>query len=351
MKIYKSLIIFFFLVLVGTNLLAQEGQVDKAAVPFSDPAKPGTIHAYIYNGSITLIGYEGKEVKVEAICRTTTPEKKEDKSKTKKGLPRLNLPGSSGMTIEEMNNIMEIYVSHSKVVDLKIQAPHECLCVLSLTLDGKIQVNQFNGELQLKVSKNGTIQVNQFNGKLQLNVSRKGEIFIKDVTGELEIDNTYGNATIENLSGNIKAQSHSANISIKNCRGEIEANVSGEGNLIVSDISGTLIANTTRGNLTTIFTKVEPEKPMSFSTYSGDIDITLPSKTKARLKMKTSRGNIYTDFDIKPDIRSKKVDTSRGEKKKYTLKFENEIIGIINGGGPEYTIKTISGDILIRKAK
>jgi len=48
---------------------AQESQADHAVVSFSNPAKPGTVEVDISEGSITVRGYEGKDVIIDARWR------------------------------------------------------------------------------------------------------------------------------------------------------------------------------------------------------------------------------------------------------------------------------------------
>ena len=63
MKKYQHFaILIVFLFLAGTLAFTQEGKTDRATVPFSDSSKPGFIEASVYNGSVTIRGYEGKEV-------------------------------------------------------------------------------------------------------------------------------------------------------------------------------------------------------------------------------------------------------------------------------------------------
>ena len=46
---------------------------------------------------------------------------------------------------------------------------------------------------------------------------------------------------------------------------------------------------------------------MSFSTLNGDVDVTLPADTKARFKMRTDFGDIFTDFDVKMEANAPPV--------------------------------------------
>jgi hypothetical protein len=67
------------------------------------------------------------------------------------------------------------------------------------------------------------------------------------------------------------------------------------------------------------FDKVTPAKPMSFSSLNGDIDVTFPPDIKARLKLKSEQGDIYSDFDIQmqPGSRQPVVEENRQKSGKY----------------------------------
>ena len=60
------------------------------------------------------------------------------------------------------------------------------------------------------------------------------------------------------------------------------------------------------GKVLVTLDKVTADKPMSFSSLNGDIDVTLPADMKARVKLKTDNGEVYSDFDIKVDASSRK---------------------------------------------
>ncbi|MFA8435856.1 MAG: DUF4097 family beta strand repeat-containing protein [Marinifilaceae bacterium] len=79
---------------------------------------------------------------------------------------------------------------------------------------------------------------------------------------------------------------------------------------------------------------------MEIETISGYVDLSLPSNQKADLVLNTITGEMYTDFDLN----LKKQDgLHRYIKGKFTT--------ALNGGGEEISLKTISGDIFLRKTK
>lgn len=138
-------------------------------------------------------------------------------------------------------------------------------------------------------------------------------------------------------------------IDVTGISGEINVhNVSGS--ITLKNVSGSVLANTMNGEVTVSLDRVTPDKPMSFATLNGKIDVTLPADTKANLRLKTMRGAVYSDFDVKMQPDSKPVvEDARGQGGKYVIRMEHSVVGSINGGGPEYSFQTMNGTILIHK--
>jgi hypothetical protein len=304
-KLSKHFVCAALVLFTGALVYTQEQTTDRATVPFSDPSKPGMVKVSVHNGGITIKGYEGNEVIVEAKpkgktlkgpeeklaeevaervrARVTTEirirereeEREQEKQRSTEGMKRIPLAGGTGLEIEEENNVMEVTVSsYRQTIDLTIQVP-------------------YSTSLELSAYNNGDI-------------------------------------TVENVSGEIEVKNHNGAIKL-------------------AGISGVAVANTWNGDVEVSFTSVDPDKPMSFSTWNGDIDVTFPAAVKANLRMKSERGEVYSDFDIQVDTTPQKKEVMK--EGKYRISFEKYIIGSINGGGPEYHFKTYTGDILIRKAK
>lgn len=138
-------------------------------------------------------------------------------------------------------------------------------------------------------------------------------------------------------------------VNVSGVQGEHEiSNVNG--GITLEDISGTAVVNTVNGNVKVVFNKTDPDQPMAFSTLNGNVDVTFPPNTKATVKVKSTRGDIFTDFDI--DIEKSKSKTERdNEGNAYKISIEEWVYGKINGGGPEILMKNMNGNIYIRKGK
>ena len=141
-------------------------------------------------------------------------------------------------------------------------------------------------------------------------------------------------------------------LKVSNVAGDVELN-NVNGSIRVAGVAGSVLAHSLNGRLTIALDRVSPDKPMSFSTLNGDIDVTLPADTKATLKLKSDNGEIYTDFEVKllPNSTPAQVEDKRSSGGKYKVKMDKATVGTINGGGPDMSFKTLNGNIFVRQRK
>ncbi|GGG49253.1 DUF4097 family beta strand repeat-containing protein [Hymenobacter glacieicola] len=139
------------------------------------------------------------------------------------------------------------------------------------------------------------------------------------------------------------------NISVQNVAGELEiSNVNGS--IRLEDVAGSAVLNTVNGDIVSTFREITGGVPMAFSSVNGKIDVSLPARAKADLKLKSDRGEIYSDFDLAVDNSAPKV-TRTAKDGTYRVSQESWTSGKLNGGGAEFMMKTLNGNIYIRKAK
>ena len=132
--------------------------------------------------------------------------------------------------------------------------------------------------------------------------------------------------------------------------GEVEvSNTNGE--IRVTNVRGPVSANTVNGDVTVVFSSSMVSAPMAFSTLNGDVDVTFPPSLKATVRLQSDNGEIYSDFDVAVTTENLKGPETKKEKGRYHVIVSREMIGQINGGGPEILFKTFNGDVLLRRAK
>jgi len=172
---------------------------------------------------------------------------------------------------------------------------------LAVTQDGNTvritRASRKDAAYFIRVPRNASVQYKQagWNGS--------GDLVVRDVSGDLEVSMTSGDISLRN-------------------------------------VAGPVVANTVSGDIQVRFAPMR-QGPSSITTVSGDVDVTMPANTKATLKLRSISGEVYTDFDMTLANAQNNMQHIGGQ----------VVDGSINGGGNSLSLKTVSGDIFVRKAK
>lgn len=144
---------------------------------------------------------------------------------------------------------------------------------------------------------------------------------------------------------------NSGGIVVEGTDGEIEAS-NLNGSITLTKVSGSIVANTVNGRVLAVLDRVAAGKAMAFTSLNGAIDVTLPASAKANLRLRSDMGDVYTDFDIQLTAPAPPtVDNSRRGGGPLRLRINNAITGTINGGGPEFELRTFNGSVYLRKGR
>jgi DUF4097 and DUF4098 domain-containing protein YvlB len=301
-----------------------QAQPDRVVVPLSNPAKPAKIEASLMRGSITVKGYEGKDVIVEARIRerAVTPE------------GQLAALYADQAKIEAKTKIQEKALEDMERSLAAVAPPepppfpgqeaqkkersHEGMKLITSAMTG-LTVEEDNN----------TVTINTESWKYSIDLSIQ-----VPVSSSLELGAmNEGKIVVENVSGDIEVSGSNCPISLRN-------------------VSGSAVVHTVNGDIEAVFSRVAADKTLSFSNMNGDIDITLPADVKASVRMKSQQGNIYSDFDLALKTAPAKAEgAEKTEKGQFRISFDKGIYGTINGGGQEISLTTFRGDIFIRKKK
>jgi hypothetical protein len=166
-----------------------------------------------------------------------------------------------------------------------------------------------------------------------------------------------------------------AGIRVEGVDGEIEVK-SVNGEIQLTDVSGTVVAHATNGNVRATLRQVTPEKPMSFTSFNGNVDVTLPAAVKANLKLRSDQGEVYTDLDVRiqqqrttstaiqvpptpptpppppgSGLNPPPFPVSPFRGRRGTRDVDTSIYGTVNGGGPLFELRTFNGDVYLRNGK
>jgi hypothetical protein len=309
------------LLLAPSAFVRAQGDTNRVSMPFSDPSRPGTVRVNLFQGSIKVTASTGREVVVTTdetiVTRRDGREAVVPPRPEAIGLRRLTQP--SGLQITEENNVMSI--SSGRFMggeDLVIEVP----------VRTNLNLSAFNDEIEVE-GVNGEIEVTSMNGEIDLR-----------------------------------------------------------------NVSGAVVAHATNGEVRVSLRQLTADKPMAFTSLNGDVDVTLPASARANLRLRSDQGEVYTDFDVQiqqarpgptpgqakvapapprpplpplpplPPGSSSKREAEQRERARRELERQSRelerrnrmlddtaIYGAINGGGPEFELRTFNGDVFLRRGK
>jgi hypothetical protein len=176
MKTIKVLIMILLAAGMGSQgTSAQEQETHKLTIPLSNPGEPGMLECSLISGSITVTGYNGEVVIIEATPRTIKVEKDADREKDEEvregteGLRRITSPPSFTISAEENDNTVEISSdSWRQGIDLVIQVPVNFSLHIGTVNNGDITAEGVSGNHEVR-NVNGPITLNNVSGSVLAN--------------------------------------------------------------------------------------------------------------------------------------------------------------------------------------
>ena len=252
---------------------------ERFTVPLTDPGRPVTLDIGIYAGIVTITATETKAIVVEATGGGFGARggRAGRAGRAARGGRGAALADTTGLT--RLSQPTQISVEESNnVVTLRGPSNYR----VDLTVQVPARTN-------LRLKKGAKIAG-----------SNMGAITVKGLDGDLEIDTSAGAVTL-------------------------------------TDVSGSVVAHSTSGSVTATVRRVNPDRPMAFTSYSGSVDVTLPSSVKAEFLLRSDRRDVYTNFDL--NVRS-------GGSRRTD---NQEVRATANGGGPEIELRTYSGYVYLRR--
>lgn len=171
------------------------------------------------------------------------------------------------------------------------------------TVSVRMDFSPRNAEIRVQVPRRTSVKASLVNG---------GDVEVTGVTGEHELSNVNGD-------------------------------------VIATDISGSTVMNATNGDVKATFVAVDATRPMSFASFNGDIDVTLPANLAADLVVASQQGDVYTDFDVVAEDDPPTIERDADAGGRNRIRIRRQTRYAIGGGGPDIQLRTFNGDIMIRK--
>lgn len=269
-----TLAVLLLMSIIGaTPLIAQTEVKEQLVVPLTDPNKTGTLKVSLINGAITIVGYSGKEIVIDATTVASPSKKSEPKSdELTSGMKRISSSnGGFDITAEERNNTVKVSSPMARrPVNLTIKVPQQFSLNVSTINNGDIAIENVSGELE-----------------------------ITNVNGAILMANVSGSAVANTVNGNLKATFRSINA---------------EAPMAFSTLNGNV--DVTFPTTAKFDVKLKSEHGEIYSDFDVDVDKSQPKSTRVikdgmykvtvddwvqgkvngggrELMMKNMHGNIY----------------------------------------------------------
>jgi DUF4097 and DUF4098 domain-containing protein YvlB len=307
MKTIKIVFASLIIILQALTSKAQDEE-QRLVIPLSNPGGHGKLKVEIIRGSIDVMAYNGKEVIVIAKKGST------------KGVGDTDF---LSQTLSISFNSLDAAIDAIGGIDVD-EDINEAEKEKLEKIKGMKKIKGSTMELTATESNNVVIlEAESWRSAIDLEIKVPHDF-------DLQCSTVHGEF--------IRVNGAEKEISLSNVQGDI----------ILNAIKGNVDVNTTNGKITAEFEKFDATSPMAFSTMNGDIELIIPARANASLKMKTTMGEIYTDFNF--DIRKAEPTRKKDDDDNvYKVSIEDWIYGDINKGGEEVMIKSFNGDILIRE--
>jgi hypothetical protein len=261
-------------------------QAEGVIIPLTDPARPATIDVDMISGGIIVRGTDRKDILLTQRARDNSQDNRRENNR---GRGRGAGSGSGSSAPAGMTRLAQAGGFEATENNNRVS--------IETTSPNRAV------DIELQVPRRTNLKLQTVNG---------GSIIVDAVEGEIEAENVNGTITLTN-------------------------------------VAGAVVANTTNGELKASVSRLTPDKAMAFTTLNGNVDLTLPATTKANLKLRSDNGEIYTDFDVQ--MRAAPAVVQRGGGRGATrIEVNSSIYGAINGGGPEFELRTFNGNIYVRRA-
>jgi hypothetical protein len=314
MTMRKRIIIALAILAAAGLAVAQDARTDQVTVPLTNPGKPARVVISTFFGTIKVTGYDGKDVLITAKPR----EKSLNEGRAARtGYPTVMVPP---------DNALRAYVDIGRAYSGTLDKDKE-----------KEKKEKSAGMKQIPLESSG-LTAEEEDNKVSIRFEsyrRAYDLEVKvPVASALEVKGSNLDAiTVENVSGEIDVSTHVGDAKLLN-------------------VAGPVTVNSTNGDIEVVLSKAALDKPMSFVSFFGDIDLTLPADAKASFRIKSVMGDLFTDFDLAlKTVPAEAEKSSTRESGRFRVSLDRSVFGTINGGGAEIKIQNNNGNVYIRKKK
>ncbi len=293
-------IIASMLLVSSLPLAAQQKQTEiehiTVTYTFQTDGKDNLLKVFNVYGSIDIEGYNGSDVKVEAVNEVTA----NSSELVEEGLAEI------GLKFEQMGDEYWVYLdSPFTYIDQdsgKIWHSDTCWKHNDCSRKHQRKAYRYHMDIKVKVPKNTNLEISTINN---------GDISISDIDAKT--------LTVNNINGAIE----------------------------MAGVAGKTYVNAINQDINIYYSK-NPIEDSIFESINGDINISFAGEPDAEVVYQTMHGDMYTAYDVA--MMAPLVQQSSKQKEhgiQYKLDANSRLK--IGQGGPEYRFETLNGDIKLQR--
>ena len=266
------------------------------------------------------IAHEGSDVKIEA--KFTGNAKRWTKRKN------------------DLDVQFDILVPRHYNLDLKTA----CDDISVANMTGDVKAETFSAGLRFQditgridgVTSVGNINLKGFNGDVVLQ-TKGGNIALEDGTGDVKVKTSGGSLQMTDVTGAINGKTSGGSITLRGCKGGADLKTAGGGIEVEND--GPVLAKTTGGSIRCQLQETSSSQNLllDLETAGGGINASLVPDIAATVEAKVLGGSVTTEFPVVAEM--------EGAVK------PDQLQGTINGGGSLLRLRSIGGNIILRKTE
>ena len=224
--------------------------------------------------------------------------------------------------------------------NLDLETACDDISVVNVT--GDVNVETFSAGLRLQditgridaTTSIGNIDLKAFSGDVVLQ-TKGGNITFADGNGDVKAKTSGGNVQAVHVTGAINGQTSGGNVTLRGCKGGAELKTAGGSIEVEND--GPVLAKTSGGSIRCQLQEAATSRNLllDLETMGGGLNVSLVPDIAATVEAKVLGGSVTTEFPVT-------VETSG------TVK-PDQLQGAINGGGPLLKLRSVGGNIILRK--
>ena len=232
----------------------------------------------------------------------------------------------------------DILVPRHYNLDLKTA----CDDISVVNIIGDVNAQTFNGGLRFQditghidgVTTVGNIDLKAFNGDVVLQATA-GNIALADGTGDVKAKTSGGNLQVAHVAGMVSGHTSGGSITLRGCKGGADLKTAGGSIEVENDRP--VLAKTAGGSIRCQLREVPTSQSLllDLETMGGGINVSLLPDIAATVEAKVLGGSVTTEFPVAVEV--------AGAVK------PDQLQGNINGGGSLLRLRSVGGNIILRK--